>query len=122
MENSSSIISALLQNGQFSDWYNHLSCYDKSSFEREVTSAAWKAFLDAKEKYKQRWPAKEDKLIAAKNNIKHWFSNVTASCKNLEIGRKYTVKECNVASSWCEIKLEELDGEFCLSAFDWKVC
>jgi hypothetical protein len=59
-------------------------------------------------------------LVAAKNNIWHWFRNVRENCAKLQIGETYTVKECNVASSWCEILLEEIEGSFCLSAFEWK--
>ena len=68
------------------------------------------------------WPQKGEKLIATNNKIRHWFKTVNESCAKLEIGQTYTVKECNVASSWCEILLEEMEGSFSLSAFDWKVC
>ena len=68
------------------------------------------------------WSTKGDKLICKKTEVKHWFRSVTENCAKLKIGETYTVKECNVASSWCEILLEEMEGRFCLSAFDWKVC
>jgi hypothetical protein len=68
------------------------------------------------------WPAKGDKLVCNKTELKHWFRSVIENCAKLEIGQTYTVKECNVASSWCEILLEELEGSFSLSVFDWKVC
>jgi len=77
--------------------------------------------LAAKDKYKQRWPTKGDKLICKKNDLQHWFKSVKENCAKLKIGETYTVKGRNVASSWCEILLEEMEGSFCLSAFDWKV-
>lgn len=119
---NSELIAALLKNEKFADWFNHLSPYDKCSFDRELSNTVYTTFLAAKEKYKQRWPAKGDKLFCKKNNLKHWFSDVTENCAKLQIGETYAVKECNVASSWCEILLEEMEGSFCLAAFDWKVC
>lgn len=120
MENSE-LISELLKNERFADLYNHLSHYDKPRFEHDINNAIFATFLAAKEKYKQRWPAKGDKLVVIRNNIIHWYKNIIENCAKLEIGQTYTVKECNVASSWCEILLEELEGQFCLSAFNWKV-
>ena len=120
MENSD-LISALLKNENFADFYNHLSCYDKPMFERDLENAIYTTFLAAKDKYTQRWPAKGDKLVCKKNDLQHWFKSVKENCAKLKIGETYTVKECNVASSWCEILLEEMEGSFSLSAFDWKV-
>lgn len=119
--NDSELIAALLKLEDVADFYNHLSRYDKLSFESSLNSAIYGAFLAAKDKYKQRWPAKGDKLVCKKNDLQHWFKSVKENCAKLKIGETYTVKECNVASSWCEILLEEMEGSFSLSAFDWKV-
>lgn len=120
MENSD-LIAALLKNENFADFYYHLSWYDKESLENSLNNAIYTTFLAAKDKYNQRWPAKGDKLVCKKNNLKHWFRSVMENCTKLQIGETYTVKECNVASSWCEILLEEMEGSFSLSAFDWNV-
>jgi len=118
---NSELIAALLKNEKFADFYNHLSHYDKPSFENDLNNAIYAVFWAAKDECKQRWPAKGDKLVCKKNDLRHWFTSVVINCAKLQIGGTYTVKECNVASSWCEILLEEMEGSFSLSAFDWKV-
>lgn len=113
------IIEILKQDAKFADWHSHLSRYDKSTFYNDLEQSVLRTVLAAKTKFKQRWPAKGDKLVAKNNQIKHWFRSVTENCAKLEIGREYTVKNCEVASSWCAVELEELDGDFSLAAFEW---
>ncbi len=38
----------------------------------------------------------------------HWFTDIRQNAKdNLTIGNIYTLSNCDPASSWCPIKLEE---------------
>ena len=124
MENSNtspiaSLLLNLKEDSKFADWYDHLSIYDKSTFYSDLEQGVLKTILAAKTKFKTRWPSKGDRLVAKNNQIQHWFRSVIENCAKLEIGREYTVKSCEVASSWCLIELEELSGGFSLSAFEW---
>ena len=117
------VIAALKEESdpKFADWYDHLHQYDRSSFEIELEQTILKVVVQQMSRRKQRWPAKGEKIIAAKNEIKHhWFTNVIANAKKLEVGQSYTVKKCDPASSWCPVEIEEIEGTFCLSCFDWK--
>lgn len=70
------------------------------------------------------WPKPGDKLIYD-NPLEHfWFTNVIENCNKLILGQIYTVRECHPASSWVQIKLEEVPGQgvhgddwFSLSSF-----
>lgn len=117
------VIAALKEESdpKFADWYDHLHQHDRSSFEIELEQTVLKVVVQQMARRKQRWPAKGEKIIAAKNEIKHhWFTNVIANAKKLEVGQSYTVKKCDPASSWCPVEIEEIEGTFCLSCFDWK--
>ena len=117
------VIAALKEESdpKFADWYDHLHQHDRSSFEIELEQTMLKIVIQQMARRKQRWPAKGEKIIAAKNEIKHhWFTNVIANAKKLEVGQSYTVKKCDPASSWCPVEIEEIEGTFCLSCFDWK--
>ena len=75
---------------------------------------------------KQKWPKIGDKLkFTGKTFAFH--TNVMKNADKLLLGQEYTVREVDVASSWCLIKLQEFPetevyGEdwFSLSFFDWK--
>lgn len=117
------VVTALKEesNPDFADWYNHLCSRDKSMFESELEQTMLKVVVQQMARRKQRWPAKGEKIIAVKNEIKHhWFTNVITNAKKLQIGQSYTVKKCDPASSWCPVEIEEIEGTFCLTCFEWK--
>ena len=71
------------------------------------------------------WPKSGDKLkflTANKNFYPHYISIVDFAKKNLVEGQEYTVRKCEVYSSWCAVWLEEFEGDryFHLSMFEWK--
>ena len=105
-------------NPKFQDWFNHLSSYDKYSFEGNLDQVIFKLILEEMGKKKQRWPNKGDKIKAAREIKHHWFREVIENSKKLEIGQWYTVKSCEVYSSWCKIEIEEMEGSFCRSTFE----
>lgn len=105
----------------FADWYNHLGSRYQSIVDSELEQTILEKVIQQMSRYKQRWPMAGEKIVAAKNEIKHhWFTNVIANAEKLEIGETYTVKKCDPASSWCPVEIEEIEGTFCLSCFDWK--
>ena len=106
-------------NPKFQDWYDHIGGYDKSLFELELEQSIFKTILQEMGKRTQRWPMKGEKLKAARVIKHHWFIDVIENSKKLEIGKYYTVKKCEPASSWCPVEIEEIEGTFCLSAFEW---
>lgn len=77
-----------------------------------------------------KWPKAGDKLIA-KDILPDWFyphfTDIVEDGKaNIIPGQEYTVKDCEVHSSWCAVWLEELpplpdqsDRFFHLSFFNW---
>lgn len=76
------------------------------------------------------WPRPGDKLVALENPPKwfypHYTDIVEDGLANIKPGQEYTVKKCNIYSSWCAVWLEELpdrtEGEerrFHLSFFKW---
>ncbi len=57
--------------------------------------------------------AKPGDKVIFRSIPKIWFVNVIKNSEKLEIGKEYTIREIEVASSWCCIKLEEFsEGEF----------
>lgn len=71
------------------------------------------------------WPKSGDKVkfLSAEGFFYPHFTNIIDFAqKNLTCGREYTVKKCEVYSSWCGIWLEEVefDHPFHLTMFDWK--
>ncbi len=104
----------------FKDWHCHLSSRDRELFEIELEQTMLKVVIQQMAKRIQRWPAVGEKIRARKSIGIHWFRNVIENSKKLEIGKEYTVKKCNPASSWCPVEIEEIEGTFCLSCFDWK--
>ena len=50
-----------------------------------------------------------------------WFTDIIANAeKNLVVGKEYTLKSIDVASSWCSITLEETgDIHYALSFFSY---
>ncbi len=122
---SNIIISPIIEiirsiNPKFQDWYDHLGPHDKSSFGSELTQGIFSVLHKEMGKRTQRWPAKGEKLKAARAINHHWFSDVIENSKKLELGKFYTVKLCEPVSSWCPVEIEEMDGTFCLSSFEWK--
>ncbi len=107
-------------NPKFQDWYDHIGPHDKSSFERALENSIFKTILEEMGKRTQRWPAKGEKLKAVREIKHHWFNDVIENSKRLKIGEYYTVKTCEPLSSWCPVEIEEIEGTFCLSAFEWR--
>ncbi len=105
-------------NPKFKDWYDHISQYDKSSFEIELEQRIFRLILEKIGEKTQRWPCKGDKIKAAREIKHHWFCDVIENSKLLTIGEYYTVKTCEVYSSWCKIEIEEIEGAFCRSSFE----
>lgn len=71
------------------------------------------------------WPKAGDKVTfeSAEGMFYPYFTNIIDFAKkNLIPGREYTVKKCEVYSSWCGIWLEEIEFEhpFHKTMFDWK--
>lgn len=71
------------------------------------------------------WPQKGDKLTFLTAEGFHYpcfISIIDFAKNNLTCGREYTVKKCEVYSSWCGVWLEEVEFEhpFHLSMFEWK--
>lgn len=70
------------------------------------------------------WPQTGDKVkfLTAEGMLYPFFTNIIDFAKkNLISGREYTVKKCEVYSSWCGIWLEEVEFEhpFHKSMFEW---
>lgn len=108
-------------NPDFKDWYDHLGSRYQSIFENDLEQLILQRVVQQMARLKQRWPMAGEKIIAAKNEIKHhWFIDVKENAKKLEVGQEYTVKKCDPASSWCPVEIEEIEGTFCLSCFEWK--
>ena len=107
-------------NPKFKDWYDHVSSYDKSSFSNKLEQSIFKTILQEMALRTRRWPMKGEKIKASRVIEHHWFSDVIENSKKLSIGNYYTVKSCDPASSWCPVEIEEIDGTFCLSSFEWK--
>ena len=60
------------------------------------------------------WPKTGDKVkfLSAEGMFYPHFTNIIDfTKKNLIVGREYTVKKCEVYSSWCGIWLEEVEFE-----------
>ncbi len=74
---------------------------------------------------KQNWPKAGDKLTPKAELPKfvypHFISIVEDAHENLKPDTVYTVRKCEVYSSWCAVWLEEFEGDrkFHLSFFDW---
>lgn len=116
------VVAALKEesNPDFVDWYDHLCSRDKSMFESELEQTMLKVVVQQMARRKQRWPKVGEKIKAIRSIDVHWFRNVIENSKKLKIGETYTVKKCDPASSWCPVEIEEIEGTFCLSCFDWK--
>jgi hypothetical protein len=80
--------------------------------------------------YFMKWPKPQDKIKAKDvppDMIYPGYTDVMADAKDtIRPGEEYTVRKCEVYSSWCAVWLEEiLDNEkrpdrfFNLSFFDW---
>lgn len=70
------------------------------------------------------WPKEGDKLKFKTAEGFHYpcFTNIISFAKeNLICGQEYTVRKCEVYSSWCAVWLEEIEGDNCfhLSMFEW---
>lgn len=67
------------------------------------------------------WPAIGSKITYKGTHI-FWFTNIIQDAENfLELGKEYTVKELQLASSWCGVILEEFpDKIFSLSFFNYE--
>jgi hypothetical protein len=80
-----------------------------------------------KTKYKYRgweWPEIGDKVrfLGAEGIFYPHFTNIIEFAKeNLKVGQTYTVRNCEVYSSWCAVWLDEIKGDnfFHLSMFEW---
>ncbi len=53
----------------------------------------------------------------------HHVNVIQFAKDNLEVGKIYTVRNCEVYSSWCAVWLEEIEGDhfFHLSMFEWPI-
>lgn len=67
----------------------------------------------------KQWPKIGSKVIF-KGTTKFWFTNIVEDAnKLLEVGKEYTIKKLELASSWCGVVLEEFpDNRFALNWFD----
>ena len=82
-----------------------------------------------KENFKYRnweWPHVGDKvkfLSAEGMFYPHFTDVIDFAKKNLSCGREYTVRNCEVYSSWCAVWLEEIEDDhfFHLSMFEWPI-
>jgi hypothetical protein len=86
-----------------------------------------------KEQFQQRcptqkweWPETGDKVRfqGADGKFYPHYTNVIQFAKdNLMLGQIYTVRNCEVYSSWCAVWLEEIEGDhfFHLSMFEWPI-
>ena len=77
-----------------------------------------------KEHRKWEWPEIGDKVqfLGADGFFYPHFTNIIEFAKDhLHFGQIYTVRQCEVYSSWCAVWLEEIEGDnkFHLSMFDW---
>ena len=75
---------------------------------------------------KWEWPEIGDKVRfkSAEGVFYPHFTNVIQFAKdNLKVGEIYTVRKCEVYSSWCAVWLEEIEGDhfFHLSMFGWPI-
>lgn len=59
------------------------------------------------EKVKLKQPKVGEKIIFTKPTKWHWFTNVIEDEKLLEVGKEYTVKKVEIASSASYVYLEE---------------
>jgi len=73
-----------------------------------------------KHKMKQ-WP-KIGSKVTFRGTTMFWFVNIVKDANDLlEIGKEYTIKKLELASSWCGVILEEFpDHKFSLSFFDYE--
>lgn len=72
------------------------------------------------------WPEIGDKVRfqGADGMFYPHYTNVIQFAKdNLKVGEIYTVRNCEVYSSWCAVWLEEIEGDhfFHLSMFEWPI-
>lgn len=86
----------------------------KKSYSTSVLNEDWK------------WPHIGDKVKFERylGMFYPYYTNVIQFAKdNLEIGKTYTVRNCEVYSSWCAVWLEEIEGDhlFHLSMFEWPI-
>ena len=73
-----------------------------------------------------RWPCKGHKVKfkgADGMFFPHHVNVIQFAKDNLEVGKIYTVRNCEVYSSWCAVWLEEIEGDhfFHLSMFEWPI-
>lgn len=66
------------------------------------------------------WPVSGDKLIYKGTHV-FWFLDIIKNAEdNLVVGKEYTLKTIDVASSWCSITLKETgDLHYSLSFFNY---
>jgi len=82
-----------------------------------------------KEKFKYRnweWPHIGDKAKFKGGDgmfYPHYVNVIQFAKDKLEVGKIYTVRNCEVYSSWCAVWLEEIEGDhfFHLSMFEWPI-
>lgn len=86
----------------------------KKSYSASVLNEEWE------------WPHIGDKVKfkGADGKFFPHFVNIIQFAKdNLKVGETYIVRNCEVHSSWCEVWLEEFEGDhfFHLSMFEWPI-
>lgn len=66
------------------------------------------------------WP-KNGSKVKFRGVHMFWFTNIVKDANELlELGKEYTIKKIELASSWCAVILEEFpDKKFALSFFDY---
>jgi hypothetical protein len=69
----------------------------------------------------KQWP-KIGSKVTFRGTTMFWFVNIVKDANDLlEIGKEYTIKKLELASSWCGVILEEFpDHKFSLSFFDYE--
>ena len=68
----------------------------------------------------KQWPKLGSKATF-KGSSKFWFTNIVKDADELlEVGKEYTIKKLELASSWCAVILEEFpEHKFSLGFFDY---
>ena len=105
---------------------------DQYFIDRDIRVKIPKAIMNEEEFKKQylyqdwEWPHIGDKVKfkGADGMFYPHYTNVIQFAKdNLKVGEIYTVRNCEVYSSWCAVWLEEIEGEhlFHLSMFEWPI-
>lgn len=69
----------------------------------------------------KQWPSVGDKITFRGTHV-FWFKNIVEDANTLlELGKEYTIKRLELASSWCGVILDEFpDTTFALSFFNYE--